>query len=642
MSRPAENFGDPPDQEEPPALARAPPLAYPDPQPVLNVVPTLPYVLVLDNVPESTSHTDLEKLIHEKLPPSDVPDKPRFHVLDISHSRATVEFARFNLAHVVADALHNLEIDGCTVSCSVLDNPSVVTAAPDITPTAPTPPQMPSVNPFMYMSPMYMDCGYYGPGPPGPGIYSRPNQLNPGMPSGMPVQRHPGVHGVHSMPSMGAMPGYPQPYYYGGQEVPNMAYPAVPGAYAPSYPLSRRLLTRLSSNFSRTRSSRNSSFSLNRQGSNLSFRRFSNLRHSSLSSVPGRTNSSILDFGKGDLTDYTLPESPGGEEAEEKAEKTDQKSEEKADQKDERADERADEKADDEGMVFVDDENGQRVRVDPRRLFVGNIPFNSTWPALKNFLVSKSEEIEPNNDIEILKVEIPMQPPRELNPASTMGSYYYLATLSQQLQNSPGGPSPHGPPPPHSGERHPLRGLSRGFAIVTTGNKRSLEKLIEYFNEVEFENRPMTVRFDRFPNYNGYVLQQLNPSLRRSSYGPKNKPGFLSNLAFERNLFQHKYYYGNPPQFQPMTQPMAQPYHGGPVYPNSRSFSYRELRPARANDVTDEEGDSKLDDGDFDRTNQRKTRVSMADLGPPLEEIERSSQPPGPGSDEYVSLFKPS
>ncbi|PVH17469.1 uncharacterized protein CXQ87_000355 [Candidozyma duobushaemuli] len=411
---------------------------------------------------------------------NDVPENPRYHILDVSNGRATVEFAGSNSAHSVADALDQNDINGSTVNCSVLDNPTLATPAPEITQTVPTPPSMGSMNPFLYMSPMYVDYGYYGPGPQhGPGLYSRGNSIHPGMPS-VPVQPHPGVHGVHGVPSMGSMSGFPPPYYYGGQEVPNMGYPPMHGAYAPS----------------------------------------------------------ISEYGKDDLTDFPVAESPVGEELEEEG-------------------------ADEEGMIYINDENGQRVRVNPRRLFVGNIPFNSTWPALKNFLVSRSEEIEPNNDIEILKVEIPMQPPREQTNTSTMGSYYYLATLSQQLQNGSGGSGPHGPPPPHNNERPPQRGLSRGFAIVTTGNRASSEKLIRYFNEVEFENRPMTVRFDRFPNFNGYVLQQLNPSLRSGSVGFKNKPGFLTNLAFERNSFQHKYYYGSAPQFQPM----AQPYPNGPFYP---------------------------------------------------------------------------
>lgn len=144
----------------------------------------------------------------------------------------------------------------------------------------------------------------------------------------------------------------------------------------------------------------------------------------------------------------------------------------------------------------------------------------------------------------------------------------------------------------------------------------------------------MTVRFDRFPNFNGYVLQQLNPSLRSGSVGSKNKPGFLTNLAFERNLFQHKYYYGSAPQFQPM----AQPYLSGPFYPSSRNFGYRALRPAHAGDVTEEgedENGRSDDENGYDKSAHRKPRMSMADLGPPLAEIERTSDPTRSGPGEY-------
>lgn len=198
-------------------------------------------------------------------------------------------------------------------------------------------------------------------------------------------------------------------------------------------------------------------------------------------------------------------------------------------------------------LISIADEEGNPIKVNPRRLFVGNIPFNSTWPALKNFLITRAEEIEPGNSIEILRVEIPMQQPRDSTPDSAkLNSYHFLTLLSQQLQDKSGSSTPeiarvNTGPGPGAGS---TRGMSRGFAIVTTGNKQSLDKIIKYFDNVEFEGRILTVRFDRFPDFNNYVLQQLYPSSRN---GLGSKPAFLSNLAFERNSFQQKFYYGNTP-----------------------------------------------------------------------------------------------
>lgn len=202
----------------------------------------------------------------------------------------------------------------------------------------------------------------------------------------------------------------------------------------------------------------------------------------------------------------------------------------------------------DDGLIAMDDEEGGTLRVNPRRLFVGNIPFNSTWPALKNFLITRAEEVEPGNSIDILRVEIPMQQPREQQgDVAKLNSYQFLTTLSQQLL----GDQTQNSPPEVRPAAGPSRGLSRGFAIVTTANRASLEKLIKLFDNVDFEGRSLTVRFDRFPDFNNYVLQQLFPSNKTSHPsnfpGPRDKPAFLSNLAFERNLFQHKFYYGSAP-----------------------------------------------------------------------------------------------
>ncbi|SGZ53672.1 CIC11C00000002434 [Sungouiella intermedia] len=219
-----------------------------------------------------------------------------------------------------------------------------------------------------------------------------------------------------------------------------------------------------------------------------------------------------------------------------------------------------------EDFISVEDDEGNAIKVNLRRLFVGNIPFNSTWPALKNFLITKAEELEPGNHIEILRVEIPMQQPRDVpNNASKLNSYQFLTLLSQQLNDKSGPPTPDAART-NSSSSGPTRGLSRGFAIVTTANKLSLEKIIKYFDNVEFEGRTLTVRYDRFPDFNNYVLQQLYPSSKS-----QNKPAFLSNLAFERNSFQQKFYYG--------LGPMVPYRHRG-----SQSKPYNEFPPY--NDIT--------------------------------------------------------
>ncbi|KAK6886484.1 hypothetical protein K6H09_005626, partial [Candida tropicalis] len=47
------------------------------------------------------------------------------------------------------------------------------------------------------------------------------------------------------------------------------------------------------------------------------------------------------------------------------------------------------------------------IKVNARRLFVGNVPYSSNWTSLKNFLINKSNELEPDTNISILRVEIP-------------------------------------------------------------------------------------------------------------------------------------------------------------------------------------------------------------------------------------------
>lgn len=152
-------------------------------------------------------------------------------------------------------------------------------------------------------------------------------------------------------------------------------------------------------------------------------------------------------------------------------------------------------------LITITDEEGAEIHVNPCRLFVGNIPFLSTWPALKNFLVASVLAAEPHASLDILRVEIPMQ------TSST--------------------------------DDMPLRGSSRGFAIVTTGNQETSELLIELTNGAVFEGRSLTVRYDRFPDYNNYVVQHLLPNKHHRS------PGTLGTLGYERNALQHRLYYGS-------------------------------------------------------------------------------------------------
>ena len=152
--------------------------------------------------------------------------------------------------------------------------------------------------------------------------------------------------------------------------------------------------------------------------------------------------------------------------------------------------------------LMIQTEEGM-VKVNPHRLFVGNIPFTSTWIALKSFLVKRCEEIEPKSGVDIHRVEIPMQP-----------------------QNFD--------------DKRPERAVSRGFAIVTTDLQELLRKLIKWFDDVEFEGRKITVRFDRFPDYNNHFSQQIYLKVPQFS-----GQSLLSNLAYERSLYQKKFYYNN-------------------------------------------------------------------------------------------------
>lgn len=323
-----------------------------------------------------------------------------------------------------------------------------------------------------------------------PDLHSGPPNY-PGFPEPLPGEMPyldspvPGANPYYLMPPPY---GYPMDYGYYGNPMP---YP--PFGYYGVSPMSAR-----------TQSRRSSSRSLSRQNS--------------VNSATKPTPPFLLNMAKRDSS-FPHTASPSGESSPLEGQGVDM-----------------------DDLISVEDDEGNPIKVNPRRLFVGNIPFNSTWPALKNFLITKAEELEPGNNIDILRVEIPMQQPRDISKdVSKLNSYQFLTLLSQQLQDK-SGPSTPEMARANSIPNGPTRGLSRGFAIVTTANKLSLDKIIKYFDNVEFEGRTLTVRYDRFPDFNNYVLQQLYPSNKNH-----NKPAFLSNLAFERNSFQQKFYYGLAP-----------------------------------------------------------------------------------------------
>ncbi|CUM64996.1 uncharacterized protein PRCAT00002614001 [Priceomyces carsonii] len=197
-------------------------------------------------------------------------------------------------------------------------------------------------------------------------------------------------------------------------------------------------------------------------------------------------------------------------------------------------------------FMVVEGEEGQPIKVNPCRLFVGNVPYTSTWTSLKNFLLTRSKELDSNSNIQLLRVEIPMQSPSNTMSNTGSGKVHSMLNFPMSDKSKMRGGSLL------MGEE---MNKSRGFAIVTTANKASSDKLIKYFDDAEFEGRSLTVRYDKFPDYNNYVLQQLYPYNNSKFNGIHNAPSnvnsinnkssVLSNLAFERNLFQQKFYYGN-------------------------------------------------------------------------------------------------
>lgn len=234
-------------------------------------------------------------------------------------------------------------------------------------------------------------------------------------------------------------------------------------------------------------------------------------------------------------------------------------------------------------LILIENEEGEPIKVNPCRLFVGNIPFSSTWPSLRNFLINKCEEFEPGNDIEIVRVEIPMQSLNNVNANNKeLFNNISLQNLNR-INNFQMGSKPPSPNDHKDDNIVTLRGLSRGFAIVTTGNQQSSEKVIKYFDNIEFEGRSLTVRYDKFPDFNNYEIQQLYPNtngpnsqfkmnLPRNNSDPTavNRSSVISNLAFERNLLQQKIYFSNfPTTYSQPTTPNSPYLPYPPVYYNN-------------------------------------------------------------------------
>lgn len=198
------------------------------------------------------------------------------------------------------------------------------------------------------------------------------------------------------------------------------------------------------------------------------------------------------------------------------------------------------------GKIYVFSEEHQKyMLVDPLRVFFGNIPYSTTWKRLKKFITNTVKEIDPAFQLHIEKVEIPLidassNPTLPKSASGLFGSYVSRpqqtntstsATSSLTTSSAPSSltassssnalslangatttstpltqstiptsqqfiqiqPTPHG--------EHVK---SRGFGIVTTDSQQTSKKLIDIFNNMEFDKRVLTVRFDRFPEFSNH------------------------------------------------------------------------------------------------------------------------------------------
>lgn len=144
-------------------------------------------------------------------------------------------------------------------------------------------------------------------------------------------------------------------------------------------------------------------------------------------------------------------------------------------------------------IVVRNEDTKEMIKVNPCRVYVGNVPFTLLWQQLRNYLVAELER-EPGFAVQITRVEIPMNTLR-------LRSFGYDDDV----------------------DSHPMPRL-RGFAIVTTANQELAERLIARFDQAEFDGRILTVRFDRFPDICHPVVQQIKP--KHYDYPPVYYPGF--------------------------------------------------------------------------------------------------------------------
>jgi hypothetical protein len=182
-------------------------------------------------------------------------------------------------------------------------------------------------------------------------------------------------------------------------------------------------------------------------------------------------------------------------------------------------------------ILVKGDEYDKAKRVNPCRVFIGNVPYSSNWANLKNFILTKSKEIDSTINLKNLRVEIPIQE-RQTSDSGVYGNNEVYFESNRRKNHF----------------------KSRGFAIVITSNKQSATKLIEIMDNIEFEGRILKVRFDKFPDYNNYRIQQLSSATRNHNYenflssncnySPSHQNNsVLSKLAFERILLQQNLYY---------------------------------------------------------------------------------------------------
>lgn len=170
-------------------------------------------------------------------------------------------------------------------------------------------------------------------------------------------------------------------------------------------------------------------------------------------------------------------------------------------------------------IVIHDEETGGPIQVDACRVFVGNVPFRTTWLQLRAFILH--EALTAPEFISIVKVKIPTHHLLYNCYGQVIGDQAEAIRLQELLQHIhfQGGRETD---PYHEMLKYvPLYSTCRsnGYAIVQTGDARLSKWLIEELNNREFEGRVLTVRYDRYPVGDNYYRQQTikeSPSLNKS------------------------------------------------------------------------------------------------------------------------------